>query len=67
VDPANDADSDCVPDGTDNCRFGANPSQDDSNSDGIGDVCSCTDDEDCGGYPSGVCVKDLGAQYGECI
>ena len=40
-----DKDLDGVPDESDNCPHTFNPSQDDSDRDGIGDVC---DDDDCG-------------------
>ena len=40
-----DRDSDGVPDESDNCPDTYNPTQDDSDKDGIGDVC---DDDDCG-------------------
>ena len=34
-----DSDGDGIPDGADNCPSGANPSQDDRDSDGVGDAC----------------------------
>jgi ELWxxDGT repeat protein len=38
-----DLDQDDVPDRIDNCRGGANPAQDDADSDGIGAPCDCDD------------------------
>jgi len=43
--PTSDRDSDGVPDSCDNCPDTANPGQEDSNGDGIGDACTVTCDE----------------------
>ncbi len=40
-----DADSDGIPDTTDNCSSIANPDQDDANSNGIGDACDSSDSD----------------------
>ncbi|WP_223032557.1 choice-of-anchor B family protein [Hanstruepera marina] len=41
-----DTDNDGVPDGIDNCPSISNPNQEDSDSDGIGDICDPTNDTD---------------------
>jgi len=39
-----DSDNDGVPDATDNCPTASNPTQQDTNNDGIGDACACFPD-----------------------
>ena len=43
IEPRLDADQDCIPDSIDNCPLVANPGQEDSTSNGVGDVCDVGD------------------------
>lgn len=51
-----DSDGDGIPDSTDNCPTVANPGQEDTNTDGIGDACTLADGED--EYACGLGVDD---------
>lgn len=60
---ADDADSDGIADGSDNCPNDPNPLQEDADNDGIGDVCDiCTDIDEDGfgdpGFPANTCELD---------
>lgn len=51
-----DSDGDGIPDSADNCPTVANPGQEDTNTDGIGDACTLADGED--EYACGLGVDD---------
>jgi hypothetical protein len=56
ADDPRDTDEDGVPDSTDNCPTVANPGQEDTNTDGVGDACTLADGED--EYACGLGVDD---------
>ncbi len=59
--PLSDIDGDGIPDNVDNCPVNANPTQFDTDNDGIGDVCDATNDTDGDGVPdnSDNCPTDF--------